>query len=264
MVLRGSMVVRRDLSGGGAAHHRLREPSLSRPRQTGARAAKRLLDVAVAAVGLVLFAPLIAVLAVAIKVDSRGPVFYRARRVGRKGREFAMLKFRKMHDGASGPALTTAGDERLTTLGRFLVRSKLDEVPQLWNVLKGDMSLVGPRPEDSTFVELAEAAYAEILEVRPGITGLSQLAFARESEILDPDDRVGHYVRAIFPQKVALDRFYASELSLRRDLSILGWTALAVVVRREVAVHRTTGKLSHRRRPQEQLAPVAVQRSEAA
>jgi lipopolysaccharide/colanic/teichoic acid biosynthesis glycosyltransferase len=224
--------------------------------------AKRVLDVSMAAALLVLALPVGVILALAIKLDSPGPVFYRCRRVGRAGSEFAMLKFRKMWDGAHGPALTTAVDERLTRVGRFLAASKLDELPQLWNVIKGEMSLVGPRPEDPTFVNLAPETYREILRVRPGITGLSQLAFARESEILEAGDRVGHYLAAIFPQKLALDMVYVSRRSVGMDLMILFWTARATLAGREVAVNRANGKLT-RRHPRE-LPQVAVGHSEVA
>lgn len=211
-------------------------------------AAKRALDLTVALVVLLLVAALLLVIAAAIKIDSRGPVLYRARRVGRHGAEFAMLKFRKMYDGASGPSLTAADDARFTRVGRLLARTKLDELPQLVNVVKGEMSLVGPRPEDPSFVDLEPDRYQTILAVRPGITGLSQLAFARESEVLDPADRAGHYVRAIFPQKLMLDTLYATGRSLRMDFAILRWTLLAVVARRQVAVNRTSGRLSRRNR----------------
>jgi lipopolysaccharide/colanic/teichoic acid biosynthesis glycosyltransferase len=188
----------------------------------------------------------IAVLAIAIKVESRGPVFYRCRRVGRYGADLEMLKFRKMHDGATGPALASTDDERFTRLGWFLARTKLDEVPQLWNVLRGEMSLVGPRPEDPSFIALHRDDYEQILSVKPGITGYCQLAFARESEILDENDRERHYVERILPQKVALDCLYAAERSFVVDLKILWWTAMAVVLSREVAVNRETGKLGRR------------------
>src|SRR5213078_1798821 len=185
------------------------------------RGLKRVLDVVVAASLLVLASPLIAVLAVAVRLESRGPAFYRCRRVGRNGHVLQMLKFRKMRDGASGPALAAPDDARFTRLGSFLARTKLDELPQLWNVLKGEMSLVGPRPEDPGFVGLHQESYESILMVRPGITGLSQLTFARESHVLDPDDRIAHYVRAILPQKIGLDQLYAREHSVRKDLAIL-------------------------------------------
>jgi len=211
--------------------------------------AKRLVDIAASGMLLMLLAPVILVVAAAIKTESRGSVLYRCRRIGLGGRKFAMLKFRKMHDGASGLPLTLSSDARLTRVGRFLTRTKLDEIPQLWNVLKGEMSLVGPRPEDPSFVELLEGEYRMILTVKPGITGLSQLAFAREGEILDRDDRIADYVTRLLPQKARLDAMYALNPSLRMDLRILAWTAVAVVLRRDVAVHRTNGRLSARRRP---------------
>jgi lipopolysaccharide/colanic/teichoic acid biosynthesis glycosyltransferase len=228
-------------------------------------ALKRALDLAVAVLLLVLLTPLIVVLAAAIKLESRGPVFHRCRRVGRGGRELWMIKFRKMHDGAGGPALAAAQDERFTRLGPFLARTKLDEVPQLWNVIKGHMSLVGPRPEDPSFVESYRAEYDAILTVVPGITGLSQLAFARESEILDPDDRVGHYVNGILPQKIGIDRMYAARRSLGMDVKILGWTTAAVVLRREVAVHRETGRLTLRipRNALQRVERIALERQRA-
>jgi lipopolysaccharide/colanic/teichoic acid biosynthesis glycosyltransferase len=209
-------------------------------------ALKRTLDVVVAAPLLLLLAPVLVVIAAVIKLESPGGVFYRCRRVGRGGRELQMLKFRKMHDGARGPALVQEKDERFTRLGPLLARTKLDELPQLWNVLKGDMSLVGPRPEDPTFVEQHRDEYEAILAVRPGVTGLSQLAFARESEVLDPSDRVGHYTGRILPQKMRMDRLYAQRRSLSMDLKILLWTFCAVVGRLEVAVHRDSGRLNKR------------------
>jgi lipopolysaccharide/colanic/teichoic acid biosynthesis glycosyltransferase len=209
-------------------------------------ALKRALDIFVASALLLVFAPLILIVALTIKLESPGPSFYRCPRVGRRGREFQMLKFRKMHHGAGGPALASWDDDRFTRLGPFLARTKLDEVPQLWNVLRGQMSLVGPRPEDATFVDLHPDEYAIVHSVNPGMTGLSQLAFAKESNVLDPTDRVGHYVNQILPQKIAIDQLYASRSSFAMDVRILAWTALAVLVGREVAVHRRTGALSLR------------------
>jgi lipopolysaccharide/colanic/teichoic acid biosynthesis glycosyltransferase len=226
-------------------------------------AAKRAFDIGLAVALLLLIAPIILMIVVAIKIDSPGPVLFRARRVGLRGTEFAMLKFRKMYDGAVGPALTAADDARFTRVGRFLAQTKLDEIPQLVNVLMGEMSLVGPRPEDPSFIELAPDRYRAILGVRPGITGLSQLAFARESEVLDPADRTGHYVRAIFPQKLVLDTLYATSRSMRMDLAILNWTLVAVVARRHVAVNRMSGRLTHRNRRVVYNEP-AVNASEAA
>jgi lipopolysaccharide/colanic/teichoic acid biosynthesis glycosyltransferase len=210
------------------------------------RALRRTIDIAFSTILLVLTSPLIAVLVLAIRLDSPGPAFYRCRRVGLRGRALHMLKFRKMHDGASGPALSSPDDVRFTRLGNFLARTKLDELPQLWNVLKGEMSLVGPRPEDPAFVELRREAYSMILEVRPGITGLSQLAFATETEVLDPDDRMGHYVNKILPQKIAMDSLYAKQRTVGMDIKILWWTLRAVVGGSDVAVHRATGRLTPR------------------
>jgi lipopolysaccharide/colanic/teichoic acid biosynthesis glycosyltransferase len=209
-------------------------------------ALKRMLDLVVAVPLLVLFAPVFVAVAVTIKLESRGGVFFRCRRVGRGGRDLLMLKFRKMHDGARGPALVQEEDERFTRIGAFLAKTKLDELPQLWNVIKGDMSLVGPRPEDPSFVEQHREDYEAILAVRPGVTGLSQLAFARESDILDPENREGHYTSRILPQKMHMDRLYAERRSLSMDLRILWWTFCAVVGRLEVAVHRDSGRLNRR------------------
>ncbi|MGH3041408.1 MAG: sugar transferase [Gaiellaceae bacterium] len=225
----------------------------------GGLAVKRALDVVVSAALLLVTAPVVLVVALVIKIDSRGPVFIRCRRVGRRGREFGMLKFRKMRRDAAGIALTSPTDDRFTRVGHFLAASKLDELPQLWNVLKGDMSLVGPRPEDPGFVQLERQLYETILSVRPGITGLTQLAFARESEILDPHDRVGDYLKRLLPQKARLDCLYVARRSARLDLKILAWTAIAVLMRRDVAVHRETAGLGlrvSRRTPQAEAARV--------
>ncbi|HKI92153.1 MAG TPA: sugar transferase [Gaiellaceae bacterium] len=219
----------------------------------------RALDLVGAAAGLVFLAVPIALIAVAVKLESPGPALYRCRRVGRYGRDFDVLKFRKMRNGASGPALTLDGDRRLTRLGALLVKYKLDELPQLWNVLRGQMSLVGPRPEDRVFVDLHRRAYAdEILRVRPGITGLTQLAFGYcEAQLLgavDPGSVAAHYTLQLLPQKVELDRQYVAERSVRLNLAILWWTLVATVARYDVAVDRKTYRLSRRRRPAREWA----------
>jgi lipopolysaccharide/colanic/teichoic acid biosynthesis glycosyltransferase len=211
-------------------------------------AIKRGFDMAISGTVLLLSLPLIFAVALLVRIESPGPVFYRARRVGRNGRMLSMLKFRKMHHNASGAPLTMSEDERFTRVGRFLARTKLDELPQLWHVLRGDMSLIGPRPEDPEFVSERADDYAEILSVRPGVTGLSQIAFAEESAILCKIDPMSHYRSRIFPQKIRLDRMYAARPTLRMDLSILFWTCAAVLLRRQVAVHRETGRMNLRRR----------------
>lgn len=227
----------------------------------------RLLDTLGALALLLVLVPLALVVAIAIKLDSPGPVLYRSRRTGLRGREFDMLKFRKMPVGASGSRLTAPEDERFTRLGRLLARTKLDEIPQLWNVIRGHMSLVGPRPEDPSFVERFRAEIEPALRVKPGITGLSQLAFARESEILDPANREEHYVDRILPQKIHMDIVYTGQRSALANVRILFWTAAAVVLRRDVAVNRTNGQLNIRRRPKaaetpepsSELTPVTVE-----
>jgi lipopolysaccharide/colanic/teichoic acid biosynthesis glycosyltransferase len=159
-----------------------------------------------------------------------------------------MLKFRKMHDNATGPNLTVDDDDRFTRIGASLAKLKIDEIPQLWNVLRGEMSLVGPRPESREYVEMHELQYRTVLAVKPGITGLSQIAFAEESRILDDDDPIEHYVGRILPQKVLLDIIYAENRSVFLNLRILFWTAGAVILRRQVAVHRESGKMGLRKR----------------
>jgi lipopolysaccharide/colanic/teichoic acid biosynthesis glycosyltransferase len=225
---------------------------------------KRMVDVVVAGLALAVLAPVLALIALLIVLDSPGPIFYRADRVGFRGRPLRMLKFRKMPTDARGASLTIADDARLTRVGAWLARTKLDELPQLWHVLRGDMSLVGPRPESPGFVDRYRAEYGLILSVRPGITGYTQLAFAREGAILDPYDPERHYVSGLLPQKIALDRLYAGRGSLRRDVRILGATILTVVFRQPLAVDRTTGTLTLRRaravveppRPARAMAPI--------
>jgi lipopolysaccharide/colanic/teichoic acid biosynthesis glycosyltransferase len=212
-------------------------------------AAKRAIDVVGAAIALVVLAPLLAAIALLVVIESPGPVFYRDDRLGFRGKPLSMLKFRKMHPRAQGTGLTLVGDKRLTRVGAWLAHSKLDELPQLWHVLRGDMSLVGPRPESPGFVACFPVDYAVILGVRPGLTGFSQLAFAREGAILDPKDAHKHYVSALLPQKVGLDRMYAGHLGTRRDIRILLATFGTLVLRRPVAINRKTGALTARRRP---------------
>jgi lipopolysaccharide/colanic/teichoic acid biosynthesis glycosyltransferase len=221
------------------------------PAPTAARAdpwTKRPYDLAVALALLVLLSPLLLLLALAVKLESAGPVLYRSRRVGLRGREFAMLKFRKMHRDATGPPLTSPADERLTRLGSLLVRTKLDEVPQLWNVVRGDMSLVGPRPEDPRFVAIYPREYSGILLARPGITGLTQLAFAEEGRILERAEFAGRYVDRLLPVKMEIDTLYVARRSTLMDTYILVWTVAAMLLRIDVAVDRRSGRLSVRRR----------------
>jgi lipopolysaccharide/colanic/teichoic acid biosynthesis glycosyltransferase len=220
--------------------------------------AKRLLDVVVSSLMLVLLLPLLLLVAAAVKLTSRGPLFFRSERVGLLGDELQMVKFRKMQDGAAGPALTAKDDARFTPIGAFLAKSKLDEIPQLWNVLKGEMSLVGPRPEDPSFVAARPEEYARILTVKPGITGLCQLAFAKETEILETEGTIDAYVGRLLPKKIELDFLYVQRRSMSLDLRILAWTAVAVLLRRDVAVNRKTARLSRRRRLKTDAVPVTT------
>jgi lipopolysaccharide/colanic/teichoic acid biosynthesis glycosyltransferase len=187
------------------------------------RVGKRVLDL-VALVLLVPFVvPLGLLIALAVWLDSAGGVFYRASRVGFRGEPIAMLKFRTMRVGVTGSALAVGGDARVTPLGHILRKSRLDELPQLWNVLRGEMSFVGPRPELAEFVDLHAEDYEEILAVAPGLTGPTQLRFAGvEAGLLsmheDPD---AFYREHLLPDKVALDVEYARSRSLRKDLTFL-------------------------------------------
>jgi lipopolysaccharide/colanic/teichoic acid biosynthesis glycosyltransferase len=202
----------------------------------------------IALLALLLASPLMALIALCVFLESPGPIFYRARRVGYLGAEVDVLKFRKMRNGATGCPLTVGNDARFTTIGRFLAATKLDELPQLINVLKREMSLVGPRPEDPDFVRQHAEAFEPILRVRPGITGLSQLVFVQEGALLDPDDPIRHYEERILPLKLQLDRLYVSQWRLLLDIQILLWTLMATLLRVPVAVNRTTGHMNVRRR----------------
>lgn len=229
--------------------------AVHRPAKSGAgilrkldRLSKRTFDVVLAVVLLVASVPLLLLAAIAIKLDSPGPIFFRVERVGYNGRRLRMLKFRKMHDGAQGISLTVDDDARLTRVGAWLTRLKLDELPQVWHVLKGEMSFVGPRPECPSIVSQYEDQFRPILTVRPGVTGWSQVAFAKESYILDDDDPLSHYLDGLLPQKLALDEMYAERGTFSIDAQILFWTTAAVILRKAVAVHRASGQMRLRKR----------------
>ncbi len=168
-----------------------------------------------------------AAIAVIIFLDSPGPIFYHSRRVGKGGEPFDMLKFRKMRRDATGAPLTKFRDDRLTPIGEFLVATKLDELPQLWNVLRGQMSIVGPRPEVQEFVSLYPDEYRQILSVVPGITGPAQIEYIEERHLLaDAHESSRLYAQEILPRKIAVDLDYIRTQSLRRDLAILAHTGL--------------------------------------
>ena len=196
--------------------------------------AKRLFDIVFALLGLVLTLPLFAVIAFLIKRDSEGPVFYRAPRVGKDGKPFKMLKFRTMvanADKIGGPS-TANDDPRITRVGRFLRRYKLDELPQLINVLKGEMSFVGPRPEVQQYVDMYTEEEKAILTVKPGITDWASLWNSDEGAVLagSPDPEKA-YLELIRPTKIKLQLEYVRRRSFLTDLGILLRTVMAVVCR---------------------------------
>jgi lipopolysaccharide/colanic/teichoic acid biosynthesis glycosyltransferase len=207
----------------------------------------RAVDVTLGSLLIVLTAPLWLVISLAILLDEPGPVLYRARRIGHRGREFDMYKFRKMTRDATGLPLTTIDDPRFSRVGRFLVRTKLDEIPQLLNVLRGEMALVGPRPEDPSYVATYPAEFAAITRVRPGITGLSQIQYCHEAALLVGDDIEKMYRDELLPRKIDLDRYYASHRCLALDLRILTWTAVAIVAGAQVRREELTPWVSFER-----------------
>jgi lipopolysaccharide/colanic/teichoic acid biosynthesis glycosyltransferase len=189
---------------------------------------KRALDVAVALAGLAVLAPLLVVVAAAVALESRGPALFNAVRVGRDGRRFRMRKFRTMTVDADGPRITTADDARVTRLGRVLRATHLDEVPQLWNVLVGEMSLVGPRPEDPAFVDADDPAWRRVLSVRPGITGPAQLRFSRrEQDALGAADPERDYRERVLPEKLRADVEYVERRTFVGDVLLLLRTPFA-------------------------------------
>ncbi|MDZ4769763.1 MAG: sugar transferase [Chloroflexota bacterium] len=192
---------------------------------------KRAFDILVALVGLIVLSPVLLILVIAVRLTSPGPVFYRATRVGRGGGEFRLLKFRSMVIDADriGPAVTGAADPRITPVGRLLRRTKIDELPQLWNVLIGDMSLVGPRPESPKYVALYTQKQRDVLKVRPGITSPASIAYRNESALLTEADWETQYIEEIMPAKLKVDLEYAQHPSLPRDIVILFQTALALL-----------------------------------
>jgi lipopolysaccharide/colanic/teichoic acid biosynthesis glycosyltransferase len=191
---------------------------------------KRLFDVLVSAAALILLSPLFLGVAIAIKLSSPGPVFYRAVRVGRHGVPFKLYKFRSMVVNADkiGAGITTAHDPRITPIGRFLRRTKLDELPQLINVLRGEMSLVGPRPEDPRYVALYTEAQRRVLRVRPGMTSPASVRYRDEQALLSGPDWETRYIQQIMPDKLAIDLQYIERATLLSDLGVIWQTFLAL------------------------------------
>jgi lipopolysaccharide/colanic/teichoic acid biosynthesis glycosyltransferase len=189
--------------------------------------AKRAFDLLVSSLALLLLSPLLLLLTLWVKLDSQGPVLYSGRRVGKDGQPFLMYKFRTMVEGAErrGPAVTYRDDPRITRAGRFLRRTKLDELPQLLNVVRGEMSLVGPRPEDPVYVALYTPEQRQVLSVKPGVTGPTQLEYRNEASMLSGESVDEDYVSRIMPEKLKLDLEYVRQRSLMLDLKILWRTA---------------------------------------
>lgn len=184
---------------------------------------KRTFDVVVAALGLLLLSPILLLLALWVKRSSPGPIFYRAQRVGRGGQPFKLYKFRSMVVDADkiGPGVTGAQDPRVTPVGRTLRKTKLDELPQLWNVLIGDMSFVGPRPESPQYVQHYSAEQRRVLDLRPGITSLASVTYRDEEALLVGDDWEAYYIEQIMPAKLAIDLQYAETRTFLGDIWII-------------------------------------------
>lgn len=191
---------------------------------------KRAFDLVVSGVALVILSPLFLIISLAIKVSSPGPVFYRASRVGREGTLFRLYKFRSMVVDAdkSGPGITTAHDKRITPIGKFLRRSKLDELPQLLNVFRGEMSFVGPRPEDQRYVTLYTPEQRGVLTVRPGLTSLASVCYRHEEALLIGANWEDVYIHQIMPEKLAIDLEYIQRANIIYDLRIILRTFVAL------------------------------------
>jgi lipopolysaccharide/colanic/teichoic acid biosynthesis glycosyltransferase len=189
----------------------------------------RLVDIAASTVILLACLPALALISAVIVAESGWPVYFRQRRVGQGGHPFTMFKFRTMLAGHSGPSITAPGDERVTTVGRWLRRFKLDELPQFWNVIRGEMAIVGPRPEvPDLLAEYSESERAIMTAVRPGVTGLSALLYRDEDAVLRSSARPLRetYLDELVPQKCRIEASYLSRKNVPYDLTIMFYTAL--------------------------------------
>jgi len=205
------------------------EPSLPTPRPGGL---PRWLEALAAGGGLLLLAPLLAAAALAIKLTSPGPVLFRQQRIGRRGRPFLLYKLRSMTVDQAGPGVTAGGDARVTRVGVLLRRTKLDELPELWNVLRGDMALVGARPEVPQFVNLDDELWQQTLVARPGLTDPVTLALRDEEGLLRnfPDDPERYYREQLLPRKLAGSIAYQGQRNSWTDGLVLAWTVLKIVM----------------------------------
>ena len=193
---------------------------------------KRIFDIVASGIGLILLSPLFIILTIWIKCDSIGPVFYKQVRVGRNNMDFQLFKFRSMRVGSDKKGLITVGghDPRITRSGYYIRKYKLDEFPQLINVFKGDMSLVGPRPEVRKYVDMYTEEQMHVLDVRPGITDLASIRYRNEKELLervnDPDK---YYVEVIMPDKLRINLEYVARHSFTFDIRLIFQTFRAIV-----------------------------------
>ena len=182
---------------------------------------KDISDRTAAFLGFLLLSPFFLIVALLIKIESRGPVFYRGKRVGKGGKEFLVYKFRSMITTSIERDITIRGDPRITRVGRFLRKTKIDELPQLINVLRGEMSLVGPRPESPRYVKHYTEEERKVLTVKPGITGLVQLSYRDEEFWLPGRDSERFYLTKVLPKKLEIDLRYIKNRSFGSDLKIL-------------------------------------------
>ena len=185
---------------------------------------KRVFDVTASVIGGVVFLPILIPIAIWIKLSSKGPLFYVQKRVGKNFKEFNLYNFRSMTVNADrqGPSVTSGDDPRITKVGKIIRRTKIDELPQLLNVLKGDMSLIGPRPEVMKFVEQKKEAYKKVLSVKPGITDNAAIAFRDEETLMEQyTDKEKAYVEIILPQKIELYYEYIDNISFQNDVKLL-------------------------------------------
>jgi lipopolysaccharide/colanic/teichoic acid biosynthesis glycosyltransferase len=211
------------------------EPRFARVNSVFNDIVKRLFDIIVSIIVLLLSVPLFLLIAIAIKRGSPGPIFYRGTRIGRNGKPFKIIKFRTMDESEesySGPRITAHDDTRITSIGRWLRDTKLNEFPQFWNVLKGDMSLVGPRPEDPEFAKTwPKIVWNEVLSVRPGITSPASVQYHDEEKLLSNCNVEQMYLLELSPKKVRLDQLYVRYRSFLLDLDTIFWTALMLFPR---------------------------------
>ena len=195
---------------------------------------KRIFDIVASGFGLLVMSPVFLILAIWIKLDSKGPVFYRQVRVGRKNRDFRIFKFRSMRVGADKMGLITVGghDPRVTRSGYFIRKYKLDEFPQLINVFIGDMSLVGPRPEVRKYVDLYTSEQMQVLDVRPGVTSLASIRYRNENELLEKlEYSYQYYINVVMQDKLAIDLEYIRNVSFGYDIRLVFQTFWEIIRR---------------------------------